>query len=329
MRRPTSLAGDEPTPDAIAVNGVVGTLGTVRGGHGLRHVAPPRGRSLIRLVAANAFSVYNVSIDGCLLRVVEIDGTAVEPLPVAWVPLNIGQRVSVIVDWSQVSRGRWGASGVYMRVRAIPSFYAIDPSVVPPYQEGYPNMRRLNTLFLATIQFREGIVKPDYNPHTGVGAPPRVVLTPAQRVVQRDYNLLEARPVARSAAPRPTHGLYFEVNLDLDPKTQVPTGRWQLVGRWRAVVACTSPSRHGAAKYNGISGLGLMNASARADLFTLAGAYGAAAAHRMASPSSYRITPRVPRGSLAEKALKGLTPIRSDATGRYLIPAGAVVAIFW
>lgn len=72
-----------------------------------------------------------------------------------------------------------------------------------------------------------------------------------------------------------------------------------------------------------------MNASARADVFTLAGVYGAAAAHRMSSPASYRFAPPVPRGSLAEKALAGLTPIRADAHGRYLIPAGAVVTVFW
>lgn len=111
-----------------------------------------------------------------------------------------------------------------MRVRAIPPFYARAPSEVPPYLEGFPKMRRLNTLFLATVQFGRGIIKPNYNPYTGAGAPPRVILSPAQQVIQRDLNLAVARPVSRVAAPRPTHGLYLEIILDTDAKTGVPTG---------------------------------------------------------------------------------------------------------
>ena len=130
-----SRAGSEPIPDAITVNGVVGTLGTVRGGHGLHFVAPPRGRSLIRFISAAAFSVFNVSIDGCALSVVEIDGTAVAAQPVSWFTLNIGQRVAVIVDWAPVAGRRWGASGVFMRIWAMAQYYASPLSYVPPYGE--------------------------------------------------------------------------------------------------------------------------------------------------------------------------------------------------
>ena len=161
-------------------------------------------------------------------------------------------------------------------------------------------MKRLIALFLATVQFRSiaaiGYARPAYNPYTGAGAPPPPALTPAQRAAQRDPNLLAARPLQRSAAPKPTHALYMQINLGQSAE-DVPT-----------------------ADYNGIEGLQLMNASAAADLFTLAGVYGTTAAQHLSAPSRYTIKPSVPRGSEAEKYLAGLPVIQADSAGRYLVP---------
>jgi hypothetical protein len=322
------------------VNGVIGTLGTVRGAGGLRFVAPPRGRTLIRFVAANAFSVYNISIDGCTMQVVQLDSTQVEPVNVTWFALNIGQRVTVLVNWEPVSSGRWGASGVFMRIHALASLYASPLSYIPPYEAPYaPDLKRLIALFLATVQFKSvaeaGFVKPDYSAYTTIGAPPVPLLTSEQRRVQRDFNLNEARPVIKRAAPTPTHGVYFQINVLEDAKG-IPT-----------------------ADFNGILGHALMNSSATADgaygsiciftsfagthssslgyvvlylplypflVFTLAGVYGKAAATSLSSSTRYTVSHRAPIGSLAEKELAGLKPVLSDRQGRYLLPGAYCTA---
>jgi FtsP/CotA-like multicopper oxidase with cupredoxin domain len=124
--------GSEPIPNAIQVNNIIGTSGT--SGRGLRFVAQPRGKTLIRFVAANGFSVYNISIDGVIMNIVEIDGTAVEPLAVTWFNLNIGQRVAVLVDWTSIASTR-GNSAIFMRVRARAELYASPLSYIPPYEK--------------------------------------------------------------------------------------------------------------------------------------------------------------------------------------------------
>jgi hypothetical protein len=73
-------------------------------------------------------------------------------------------------------------------------------------------------------------------------------------------------------------------------------------------------------EFNGLETMNLMNHSAAAEVFTLAGVYGTAAAARLSSPTRYSITHAPPRGSIAERELRGLTPIKSDAAGRFLVP---------
>lgn len=72
--------------------------------------------------------------------------------------------------------------------------------------------------------------------------------------------------------------------------------------------------------FNGLNTSELMNHSAAAEVFTLAGVYGNAAAKRLSTPDRYRIIATPPRGSVAERALRGLTPIKADADGRFLVP---------
>ena len=71
---PTS-GGNEPIPDAILVNGMfTGTLGLT---------AARTARLRLRFIAANAFSMFTISVDGLSLMVIEVDGTAVEPYEVS------------------------------------------------------------------------------------------------------------------------------------------------------------------------------------------------------------------------------------------------------
>ena len=67
--------GNEPIPDAILVNGEMTKQLGIR--------ASRRQPMRLRFIAANAFSMWTISVDGCALQVVEVDGTAVEPYDVS------------------------------------------------------------------------------------------------------------------------------------------------------------------------------------------------------------------------------------------------------
>ncbi|KAH9887752.1 hypothetical protein F4778DRAFT_786127 [Xylariomycetidae sp. FL2044] len=66
-------------------------------------------RIRLRLINASSFLSYWFSIDNHTLTIVELDGTEIEPLAARGVYLNIGQRVSVVVETNQ-TRGNY-----YMR----------------------------------------------------------------------------------------------------------------------------------------------------------------------------------------------------------------------
>ena len=62
-------AGNEPVPNSISVNGNVGAIAEAPGGQRLHIRTPAGSKSRLRFVAANALSMYNVSIDGVLMQV--------------------------------------------------------------------------------------------------------------------------------------------------------------------------------------------------------------------------------------------------------------------
>jgi hypothetical protein len=92
----------------------------------------------------------------------------------------------------------------------------------PSEIQKYPGLKRLNPLFVATIQFKPiasaGLIQPSYSATSSVGAPRVPVIPWANQVAQRDPNLVAARPIAKHAAPKPTHGLYMQVSV-MDWKT--------------------------------------------------------------------------------------------------------------
>ena len=115
------------------------------------------------------------------MRVIEVDGTDTVPYPVASFTINAAQRVSVLVDWAQVS-GAFGA--VYVRVTgeappppslppslpwphhsafpplllppaALTDMYPVPLDFVPPYEEG-TNISRLDPEYRAVVQAGRG-----------------------------------------------------------------------------------------------------------------------------------------------------------------------------
>jgi iron transport multicopper oxidase len=203
----TLSEGNEPIPDAITVNGVLSEQ--------LVRSVGRNERMRLRFIASNAFSMFNVSIDGVCMHVIEVDGVAVQSSPpVAWFSLNVAQRVSVLVNWAEVPAN---VNAVYIRVTAMADMYPIDINgYVPPYELGnsslyppslaVPGAKPLNTTFVAIVQFQAGTV-PNYE-----GTLPCPTAVPPS-----DSNLLSLHPLTPSAAPAPTHQMYMEIDFITAP----------------------------------------------------------------------------------------------------------------
>ena len=137
--------GNEPVPDAITVNGrfSANLPGSIKAaasapGFGLStnalYVDIEAGltsTTLFHVVAANAFSMFTVSIDGVNLRIVEVDATAVVPFEVPSFILNVAQRVSFTVDWTSMNPHlarelSKGTKALFLRVQAMVDMYLVD-----------------------------------------------------------------------------------------------------------------------------------------------------------------------------------------------------------
>lgn len=57
----------------------------------------PGTRYRLRLINMSGFAAFNVSLDGHVMRVIEVDGVDVKPVVVNRLTINVAQRYSVIV----------------------------------------------------------------------------------------------------------------------------------------------------------------------------------------------------------------------------------------
>ena len=197
--------GDEPIPDAILVNG--------RRTDGVTLVASRGTRQLVRVVNAAAMSMFRVSVDGLPLTLVELDGTACEPLDVPFVDLNVAQRAAVILDWSRLHADVASSPALWFRVSAMPTMYwSYDPSSPDLGLYGSTTRAAFQPHWRGLIRFEEdaalagAAAQPNYT-----AAPALALLAPADSL-----NLMQARSWPPAPAPDATHSAYVEVAVAFD-----------------------------------------------------------------------------------------------------------------
>ena len=122
--------GNEPMPEQIAVNGLLSDI--------LVENINKADKLRVRIVCGSAFSMFNISVDGMPLTVIELDGTPTIPLDVSYVVVNTGQRVSFVLDWSKLPPSMQNSPSVLFRVNAIPEMY-------PTYEDELPNLGLFGT----------------------------------------------------------------------------------------------------------------------------------------------------------------------------------------
>ncbi|CAG8649422.1 8583_t:CDS:2, partial [Acaulospora morrowiae] len=86
-------------------------------------------RYRLRIINASAFAAFFFSIDNHYLDVIEVEGTYVERYTVTCIPINAGQRYSVIVTADQEISNYWMRSAFHM------GFYSSRPSTLEVYNK--------------------------------------------------------------------------------------------------------------------------------------------------------------------------------------------------
>jgi len=108
-----SSGGMEPTADYMALNGFTNAPISAPAVFVANASGPPQ---YVRFINAAGISQVNISVDGMPLLIVEIDGTTVQPLPQPWVVVNVAQRVSFLLDWSQLHATFVAAPSIRFRI---------------------------------------------------------------------------------------------------------------------------------------------------------------------------------------------------------------------
>ena len=209
--------GVEPVPDALVVNDKLSGQMVLS----VRRDAPQR----VRIVNAAALNMFNVSVDGMPLIVVELDGVAVAPLKLPWLVLNVAQRASVVLDWSLMHPSLASQPAVRFRVSAM-AMYAV-PSFPTPLMAPYIGVVNSTT---STLLGTPAAFDPAWTgtiAFTAVGA--TVAYTDSDVPFQAaspptEMNLLPARSFPAQPAPNATQFLSLAFGFANDPVTGVNLG---------------------------------------------------------------------------------------------------------
>jgi iron transport multicopper oxidase len=208
---PNNPEGNEPSPDAIIVNGkftqslIISLSGSTR--------------VRFRIINTAAFSMYTVSIDGLPLHIIEVDITATFPYTVNSFDINVAQRVSFYIDLNELDPsytpiGASPTNALFIRIQAMLSMYPVDIlNYIPPYEpQRYPYPTFFNPLYVAIMSFDSSNSTPTYPI-----SQPTPILSNAP--TPDDTNLLDTRPFNKDSGgiPNATHYLNLVIVFQSAP----------------------------------------------------------------------------------------------------------------
>lgn len=194
--------GNEPIPDAYVVNNMFIEDNFT--------VFANRTEGVIRLRLLNSaiYSMCNISIDGLPLTVIEIEGTAMKPLDVGYIVLNVGQRVSVLLNFSRLDPLLNATDALWIRFTGLPDMYpTYDPSLADEGIAGATSKKKLNLNWVGRIIFNgDKTTIPKYN----------TTHIPFLNYTPITTNIVSARPLV----PRPditaSHYIHMQVVFQND-----------------------------------------------------------------------------------------------------------------
>ncbi|CAF1155860.1 unnamed protein product [Adineta ricciae] len=292
---PNNTDGNEPSPDAIVVNG--------RFTQSLSIPLSRTSRVRFRIINSAALSMYTVSIDGLPLHIIELDQVDSLPYTVDSFSINVAQRVSFYVDLSELdssytSSGASSTGSIFIRFQAMISMYSVDIlNYIPPYEaQQYPYPTFFKPLYLAILSFDGNNFFPLYS-----ASDDTPVLKNA--VTPKETNILDARAwnPSLNEIPQATHFLNLVISFN--------TATNGIIYAYLNNVAYSSDANYMHMRSNPAQGI-------TSDLY-------APLLHQMATkPNSLGIpSPLLQTGNQ-------LPTIQSDGNGHYLVPYQAIVDIF-
>ena len=203
--------GEEPMPDAVVVNN------EYSGGNLTFHTSR-KTRQLVRVINAAAWSMFTITVDGMPLLLVELDGTAVEPVYLPYVQLNVAQRASFILDWSLMHADVVSSPSVWFRFAVMTSMYPqYDPYAPDMGLHGSVSHAAFATEWTGLIHFDGVEAVPSYQ------SPPELTAW----AKPKEVNLVAARSYPPMPAPNATHTMYMEMTMHDDDEG---VHRWYING---------------------------------------------------------------------------------------------------
>lgn len=115
--------GNEPIPDGYLLNGKLSNSLTL--------LANRAASYRVRFVNAAALSMFNISVDGMPLTIIEIDGNIVRPYEVSYFVTNVAQRVGFVLNFSRLAPSLQKSPAIWFRLTGIPSMYATYNASLP------------------------------------------------------------------------------------------------------------------------------------------------------------------------------------------------------
>ena len=146
---------------------------------------------------APSFSAFNVAVDGMPLIVIEMDGAQTVPFDVSFVPVNVAQRTSFILDWTKLPRSMSTSPSVLFRVDAIKTMYpTYDPLLPNGGLIGTTSGAPFSTSWNGRFRFNELAAVNSGRPNYGTSNPPLSTALPPS-----DTNMLQALPLTAVVVP--------------------------------------------------------------------------------------------------------------------------------
>ncbi len=184
----SSSYGLEPVPDEIVVNNMFTKTMQIN----VNKNQPIR----IRVINGAPLSMFDVSVDGMPLKVIEVDGFPVQPQEFSYFRIDAGQRVSFILDWSKLDPTLSTMINIPLKVQAVKEMYRqfdlTDTTAYGLY--GSTTKSKFYLTWVGQFTFSSSGVNTYY--YYGVS-----ISTPSTAPAPLEYNLLEMKPLFVQSVP--------------------------------------------------------------------------------------------------------------------------------
>ena len=203
--------GLEPVPDYIAVNNMFTKT--------MQISVNRKQKVRLRVINAASLSMYDISVDGCPLKVIEVDGTPLKPQVFSSVRLDVGQRISFILDWATCDAKFANAANIPLKVKAVKEMYRqYDQTDAANYGLlGSTTKAKFLTIWVGQFVFASTDSDPDLSYYYYGSSIP----TKSNAPIPVEPNMLQMSPLFYKPVPPLDLEMDYNMTFSKDPSTNV------------------------------------------------------------------------------------------------------------